>query len=215
MNEPEDWMGKAQKDMRTAQANFNIEEYEAAAFFCQQAIEKALKAMQIKKTGTFDKTHDLHFLGGKLGIPQSLLRICEEITDYYVETRYPDSYAAFGQAEVLESLTKAEKVVGMDKKKLLARLRHSKEKLAEEKKVERMILFGSYAEGRAGKWSDVDLIIVSSLFKGKKHGRSEGLRQYFDLGLPMDILCYTPDEFKGKASRITIVKEALERGIDV
>ncbi|OPY07854.1 MAG: Nucleotidyltransferase domain protein [Syntrophaceae bacterium PtaB.Bin095] len=33
-------------------------------------------------------------------------------------------------------------------------------------KVEKVVIFGSYAKGTAGKWSDVDLAIVSEDFSG-------------------------------------------------
>lgn len=103
----------------------------------------------------------------------------------------------------------------MDKKKLLESLKQSKEKLSKEKNVERIILFGSRARGRFKKDSDVDLMIVSSQFKGMKYGRAIGLRKYFNLDLPMDFLCYTPAEFSKKSKRITIAREALKHGIEV
>jgi predicted nucleotidyltransferase len=103
----------------------------------------------------------------------------------------------------------------MDKEQLIDCLRKSKEKLVKEKNVELVILFGSYAEGRAKKDSDVDLIIVGKEFMGKKYGRARGLRKYFDINLPLDLLCYTPKEFAEKTKGITIVREALKHGIEV
>ncbi|MBI4406281.1 nucleotidyltransferase domain-containing protein [Candidatus Micrarchaeota archaeon] len=53
-------------------------------------------------------------------------------------------------------------------KSLNQQLKDFKVKLEKKLGVVQMILFGSTAEGTAGPDSDVDLIIVSSKFKGKK-----------------------------------------------
>lgn len=103
----------------------------------------------------------------------------------------------------------------MGKKELIESLKQFKERLSKEEKVERIILFGSYAQDRAKKGSDVDLIIVSSKFRGRKYGRAIGLRNYLTLNLPVDFLCYTPEEFAKKAKGITIVSYALRHGIEV
>ena len=33
--------------------------------------------------------------------------------------------------------------------------------------IQKVILYGSYAKGRAGKWSDIDICIISSAFRKK------------------------------------------------
>ncbi|MBI3024697.1 MAG: nucleotidyltransferase domain-containing protein [Candidatus Tectomicrobia bacterium] len=63
--------------------------------------------------------------------------------------------------------------------------------------VERMIFFGSHARGRARKWSDVDLIVVSRHFRGKRFRyRPLGFHRLWDIRYPVDFLCYTPEEFR-------------------
>jgi predicted nucleotidyltransferase len=55
--------------------------------------------------------------------------------------------------------------------------------------------FGSFACGKEHLWSDIDLIIV----KDSKLPFIERPREFFDLmdiGIPVDILVYTPDEFE-------------------
>lgn len=55
-------------------------------------------------------------------------------------------------------------------------------------------LFGSFAEGKAGPWSDLDLVVVQrtdAIFVE----RSRGFQDLLDLGLPVDVLVYTPEEF--------------------
>jgi len=103
----------------------------------------------------------------------------------------------------------------MDKKNLIKLLKESKKTLIKDKDVEKVILFGSQATGKAGKRSDVDLIVVSRKFKNMRRGRSVGLHKYFDIGIPVDFLCYTPEEFRSKAKGITIVKQALKEGVEI
>jgi HEPN domain-containing protein len=107
MNEEEEWLGKALHDMETARANFQQNIYDASAFFCQQAVEKALKALYIKKFKKLLKTHDLYLLGQKVGLPNNLLEICDKISPFYVETRYPDSYAEFDEETVKKAIKKS------------------------------------------------------------------------------------------------------------
>lgn len=102
----------------------------------------------------------------------------------------------------------------MDKKELIKKLRLSKKNL-KRKGVEKIILFGSRTTGNYRKDSDVDLIMVGKGFHGKKYGRSVGLRKYLGLDMPVDLLCYTPEEFGIMSKRITIVKQALKEGIEI
>ncbi|MBI5223513.1 nucleotidyltransferase domain-containing protein [Candidatus Micrarchaeota archaeon] len=82
--------------------------------------------------------------------------------------------------------------------------------------VERMIFFGSRATGNAGKWSDVDLIIVSKKFKQVKPlERGHELYDYWKLDYPVDFLCYSPDEFEKAKKRIGLASEALKNGITI
>jgi len=43
--EVKNWLKKAEHDFVTSWVNFQQEIYDASAFFCQQAVEKALKAL--------------------------------------------------------------------------------------------------------------------------------------------------------------------------
>ena len=84
------WMEQAREDYDTAKFNFDGKRYRAAAFFCQQAAQKALKAFLLKKTGKIDKIHDLVKLGTGVGLPSNLLSELKELTLAYVYSRYPD-----------------------------------------------------------------------------------------------------------------------------
>src|SRR3989344_5891394 len=104
----------------------------------------------------------------------------------------------------------------MDRKKLIEKLQQFKKNIGKKYNLQTVILFGSRASGKPHKDSDVDLVIVSKDFKGKKsYKRSPPLYLEWDLDLPVDFLCYTPEEFKKVKNRITIVREAVEEGIEI
>ena len=104
----------------------------------------------------------------------------------------------------------------MGKKKDLEIIRKFKKKLSKKIPVKKMILFGSRATGKTHKWSDFDVVVVSNDFEGKK-SFERGLGFYDDWGYdyPVDFLCYTPEEFDKLKKRPTIVKNAVEEGIEI
>ena len=102
----------------------------------------------------------------------------------------------------------------MDKKK--SKLISELKKFKEQNKLEKLYLFGSRVSGKTHKWSDVDLIVVSKMFKGRGIlERSPGLYIQWNLDYPVDFLCYSPEEFNKLKKQITIVKEAVENGIEI
>ncbi|MBM3304018.1 MAG: nucleotidyltransferase domain-containing protein [Candidatus Aenigmarchaeota archaeon] len=101
-------------------------------------------------------------------------------------------------------------------KPIIRELRTFKKELSRDFPVEKIILFGSLATGRAHEDSDVDLIIVSPKFRGMgffKRGAS--MYDYWTIRKPVDFLCYTPEEFKKLSKGVTIVREAEEHGIEI
>ena len=89
------WMEQAQRDLGAAKSLFKAKQYNYTSFWCQQAIEKALKALLLKKNNTLVRTHDLLFLGRKVNLPENLIEICKNIGPVYIETRYPDAEGKF------------------------------------------------------------------------------------------------------------------------
>ncbi len=87
----ENWRKQAQRDLRVAHKLFKVKEYYAVAFFCQQAVEKALKAVYILKHNRLIKVHDLVRLARELQAPEEVILSCAAITPVYVEVRYPES----------------------------------------------------------------------------------------------------------------------------
>ena len=63
------WIKMAKDDFDSAEANFKIKKYYVCVLLCQQSIEKALKAVLLKKTGKIIKVHDLYLLGEKVDLP--------------------------------------------------------------------------------------------------------------------------------------------------
>lgn len=99
---------------------------------------------------------------------------------------------------------------------LINELSEFKKNLSADMPLKKMILFGSMATGRTHKDSDIDLILVSHKFRGKKSfKRSIGFYKYWNLDYPVDFLCYTPEEFDKLKKQVTIVREAVKKGVEI
>jgi len=107
---------QAQSDLQKAQILFNNDSLDGAAFFCQQSVEKALKALLIKKTDEFSKIHDIVALSRMVKAPDDIIGKCKIINPYYTETRYPDyseriPAESFSRNEIDEVLTLSDEVI--------------------------------------------------------------------------------------------------------
>lgn len=70
-------------------------------------------------------------------------------------------------------------------------------KIVEEYKPKKIILFGSYAWGKPHLWSDLDLFIVKVTNKRRLERERELRRKLLGNGFPpMDLLVYTPRELE-------------------
>ena len=112
------WWDFAIRDLKAAKKNYEIEEYHVTAFLAQQSVEKALKALLIRNTGSFPKIHDLTRLARMLNAPENILRLCASITPAYTATRYPDVLSEFNKEEVEKIIEYAEKVIKWVKRQL-------------------------------------------------------------------------------------------------
>lgn len=86
--EAEGWMKRAEKDLSDAKFNLNHRKFEVAAFLSHQAAEKALKSLHILKFNKLLKIHDLVELGKKVGAEEEILKACDKLNPFYIETRY-------------------------------------------------------------------------------------------------------------------------------
>jgi HEPN domain-containing protein len=117
--EVKNWLKKAEEDLDAAKYNFEGAKLEVAAFLCQQAAEKALKALYIKNFESLLKVHDLVLLSKKLDAPKQIVEICKTLTSFYIETRYPSFLdAGVSEKEVISALKDSQKVIEWIKEKL-------------------------------------------------------------------------------------------------
>ncbi len=105
----------------------------------------------------------------------------------------------------------------MDKKgTLVEQLQAFAKEISNDYPIKKMILFGSQATGKAGKHSDVDLIIVSGTFAQKRRlVRSPPLYLKWNLNYPVEFICLTPEEFEKKKKQAGIVQQAVKEGIEI
>ena len=102
------------------------------------------------------------------------------------------------------------------KESVIGKLKEFKKGLSEDYPLERMIFFGSSAKGKMKRDSDIDLILVSSKFKGMNFiKRGACMYNYWKYHYPVDFLCYTPSEFNRMKKQVNIVSEAIREGKEI
>jgi len=104
------WMAQAKEELDTAQINFEAEKYFSAAFWCQQAAEKALKALLIDKTNEFPKIHDLTKLARLNSAPKEIVELCAKLNPAYTASRYPDSSKKYSKEECKQVIKHCQEV---------------------------------------------------------------------------------------------------------
>lgn len=114
---PEEWLRHAQSDLHLARLGSHQPGVlrEQVCFHAQQAAEKALKAVLLKRGIDFPFTHDLEALleladRGGVALPPEVAN-SGALTPYAVETRYPGSLEELESDQVDEALRVAEQVV--------------------------------------------------------------------------------------------------------
>lgn len=100
MSSSEHWMEQALYDIDTAKSLLESNRPPYVLFMCQQAIEKALKSLISKATNEMPpRIHNLTRLAGLVNLDFSEERInfFREVSSYYIRSRYPEEFAAFGK----------------------------------------------------------------------------------------------------------------------
>lgn len=118
MNRWRDWWKQAQADLRHAQESVRLEDYAWACFAAQQAAEKALKALYLKRN-QIAWGHSVRLLLEQLdeAIPEALLEAARILDKYYIGPRYPNAHPAGAPAELytrreaLEAIRLAEEIL--------------------------------------------------------------------------------------------------------
>lgn len=119
-----EWLNRAKSNLVRAKGGAGIPEvfFEDLCFDCQQAVEKAFKALLVHKKVPFPKTHDISELltlvqnAGFAPTPDVLE--AARLTGYSVESRYPGLEEPVTEGEYKEALSVAERVVNWVESKL-------------------------------------------------------------------------------------------------
>lgn len=113
------WLARARDDLRGAEIDLAASPplLGDAAFHCQQAVEKALKAFLTWHDQPFRKTHDLVELGAEcVTLDATLelhLRVTAPLTEYAWRYRYPGEPSEPEELEVRQALDRARAVVAL------------------------------------------------------------------------------------------------------
>ena len=117
------WILKAEDDVRWAENDFKSKLYEEVCFISQQIIEKSLKAFLIYKKQHLLKIHDLPALLARcIQIDESFSQFedaCKKITEYYIETRYPGVDFQATEKMAAEAVNQAKEIFEFVKQKLI------------------------------------------------------------------------------------------------
>jgi HEPN domain-containing protein len=111
------WLARARQDLRAVRVDLDADPplLADAAFHCQQAVEKALKALLTRHDHPFRRTHDI----GELALAclehepslEPLLRESAPLTEYAWRFRYPGEPFEPERQEVEDALELAARIV--------------------------------------------------------------------------------------------------------
>ncbi len=85
------WSEQGKRDLQTARHSFQSRDFYASVFWCQQAVEKGLKALYMKSFGELWRIHDLVKLAREVNAPEEIIFKCAQLNPIYVVVRYPES----------------------------------------------------------------------------------------------------------------------------
>ena len=112
---PSDWFLKGQQDLSRVPRRLQEGDYEDAAFHLQQALEKCLKGFLIARGWRLQRTHNLSLLLDEavtfLPALEQHRSLCQEVSAFYVEERYPLSMEPASREELESLLHQAQQLV--------------------------------------------------------------------------------------------------------
>lgn len=78
---------------------------------------------------------------------------------------------------------------------------------------EKIILFGSYAQGNPGEDSDLDILVIKEM-KMPRYKRTREVKKYLrGLKIPIDVIVYTKKEIKEwEGTKTAFINQAIKRG---
>lgn len=111
--DPQKWLKFCDEDLRAADSTLRDGVFSAACFHAQQAVEKAIKAILLTKTGRVPRDHSVLHLA-ETSKDEELFEHHKEqlafLDKFYVPTRYPDALPG-SLPEGLPNKNDAEKAV--------------------------------------------------------------------------------------------------------
>lgn len=119
MQETEQWLDMADMDMGVAKhlmEHYYPKPYEIICYHCQQAAEKAIKALIVQNgcKGGMPKIHDLSFLLGQIKndikIEEKYYDYADILTPYGVSVRYPNELF-IGEKHAANAVQYADRIV--------------------------------------------------------------------------------------------------------
>ncbi len=121
--EIKNWWEQAKNDFQKAKVLYQSGNYDGVAFYCQQAAEKALKAVIILKTKEKTEGHSLIYLGKVAKIPPEFASSLRRLSPQYFLSRYPDAsedipFTLYDQKSADEFIDTAQKVLKWTEKQL-------------------------------------------------------------------------------------------------
>ena len=117
---PLDWFRIGDKELSRAQNLLHLGDLEGAGFNIHQAVEKYLKGYLLSKGWRLRRIHDLETLLNDVIVHAASLEsyrtVCQRITDYYMEERYPFLVRSeLTEDEIKVSLELAEQLIAIIK----------------------------------------------------------------------------------------------------
>ena len=114
-DDPREWLNRARSNLVRAQSKLPGVYLEDLCFDAQQAAEKAIKAVMIRRDIEFPYVHDLARLLSLLEEAEEhiseVVRKAEELTRYALVIRYPGIAGPVSEQEYAEAVEVAERVV--------------------------------------------------------------------------------------------------------
>ncbi len=98
--ETSEWLRVAEHDMAAAAGLENLELWPGAAYFCQQAVEKLLRALLVEQDRDPPRIHDLVELAdlARIALSHDQRLFLTRLSDHAVRSRYPG--AEYGETHV-------------------------------------------------------------------------------------------------------------------
>jgi len=113
----EKWFIQAEIDFRASRNSLKSGDYGSSVFWCQQAVEKGLKALMIKEGKELVRVHDLVRLGKKVNLPEKFFDVSSKLSVLYTDARYP-MFREFEEGEVDSFIKFTEEVLEWIKEKI-------------------------------------------------------------------------------------------------